>query len=169
MQKTRNPSCDSFARGFKSHPLRQKPGSPQAFRAFFLLRKVSFKSTKYTCLTHMAFYERGFEKHFQALYNSNRYNRVWEHSDKKRKKYLSTYSTRSIAWQRIMANHTVRRNHHRPYSHYACHSAVYISRQFDRFLICLAPALPGARRGFCPLFQIEKIGMTACAKSVDWP
>ena len=28
-------------------------------------------------------------------------------------------------------------------------------------------ALPGARRGFCSLFQIEKIGMTACAKSVD--
>ena len=66
-----------------------------------------------------------------------------------------------------MANHTVRRNHHRPYSHYACHSAVYISRQFDRILICLAPALPGARQGFCSLFQIKKIGMTACAKSVD--
>ena len=30
-------------------------------------------------------------------------------------------------------------------------------------------ALPGARRGFCSLFQIKKIGMTACAKSVDWP
>ena len=64
-----------------------------------------------------------------------------------------------------MANHAVRRNHHRPYSHYACHSAVYISRQFDRILICLAPALPGARRGFCSLFQIKKIGVTACAKS----
>ena len=105
---TRNPSCDSFARGFKSHPLRQKPGSPQAFRAFFLLRKVSFKSTKCTFLTHPVFYERGFEKHFQPLYNANRYNRGWKHSDKKRKKYLSTYSTRSIAWQRIMANHTVK-------------------------------------------------------------
>ena len=90
MQKTRNPSCDSFARGFKSHPLRQKPGSPQAFRAFFLLRKVSFKSTKCTCLTRTVFYKREFEKHFQALYNSNRYNRGWEHSDKKRKKQLST-------------------------------------------------------------------------------
>ena len=82
---TRNPSCDSFARGFKSHPLRQKPGSLQACRVFFLLRKAVFKSTKCTLLTHMAFYERGFEKHFQALYNSNRYNRGWKHSDKKRK------------------------------------------------------------------------------------
>lgn len=82
---TRNPSCDSFARGFKSHPLRQKPGSPQAFRAFFLLRKASFKSTKCIFLTHTVFYERGFEKHFQALYNANRYNRGWKHSDKKRK------------------------------------------------------------------------------------
>lgn len=82
---TRNPSCDSFARGFKSHPLRQKPGSPQAFRAFFLLRKVSFKSTKCTCLTHTVFYERGFGKHFQPLYNANRYNRGWKHSDEKRK------------------------------------------------------------------------------------
>lgn len=82
---TRNPSCDSFARGFKSHPLRQKPGSPQAFRAFFLQRKASLKSTKCTFLTHTVFYERGFEKHFQPLYNSNRYNRRWKHSDKKRK------------------------------------------------------------------------------------
>lgn len=96
--KTRNPSCDSFARGFKSHPLRQKPGSHQAFRAFILLQKASFKSTKCIFLTHTVFYERGFEKHFQALYNANRYNRGWKHSDKKRKKYLSTYSTRSIAW-----------------------------------------------------------------------
>ena len=56
--KTRNPSCDSFARGFKSHPLRQKPGSLQACRVFFLLRKAVFKSTKCTFLTHTVFYER---------------------------------------------------------------------------------------------------------------
>ena len=76
---------DLQAPAFESHPLRQKPGSPQAFRAFFLQRKASLKSTKCTFLTHTVFYERGFEKHFQPLYNSNRYNRRWKHSDKKRK------------------------------------------------------------------------------------
>lgn len=71
-------------------PTPPKARQPLSFPGFLFAAESLVQINKMyipecTLLTHTIFYERGFEKYFQALYNSNRYNREWKHSDKKRK------------------------------------------------------------------------------------
>lgn len=66
-------------------PTPPKARQPPSFPGFLFAAESLVQINKMHIPDAHGLYERGFEKHFQALYNANRYNRRWKHSDKKRK------------------------------------------------------------------------------------